>query len=91
MPSRLTVPVPVPVRVTAPTDALHCVFVIALAVRVGAALTVKVIDETALVHVPRPVAVSVTIIAPVVVGVKVGFNALALLNVPPVLVQVIVE
>ena len=77
--------------VTAPIDALHCVLVITLAVSVGAELTVNVIDDTAFEQLPKPAAVKVIVIAPVVVGVNVGFNALALLKVPPVLDQVIVE
>jgi hypothetical protein len=56
-----------------------------------AVLTVNVIEETALPQFPNPVAVNVTVIAPVVVGVKVGFRALALLKVPPVLDHVIAE
>jgi len=66
-------PATLPVKVTAPTELLHCVPVMALAVKVGIAFTVNVIEETALAHVPNPVAVRVMVMAPVVVGVKVGF------------------
>ena len=59
-----------------------------LAVRVTAVFTVKVKEEVASVQIPNPVAVKVIVISPVVVGVKVGFNAFALLKVPPVLDQV---
>ena len=54
-----------------------------LAVRVTAVFTVKVKEEVASVQIPNPVAVKVIVISPVVVGVKVGFNAFALLKVPP--------
>jgi len=48
-------------------------------------------EEDTFEHAPNPVAVSVIVIGPVVVGVKVGFNELALLKVPPALDQVIEE
>jgi hypothetical protein len=62
-----------------------------VAVSVGAWLTVNIIEEVGFEHTPNPVAVNVIVIGPVVVGVKVGFNALALLKVPPVLDHVIEE
>ena len=53
----------------------------------------RVIEETALAQVPEPnpAAVNVIVIGPVVDGVNVGFSALALSNVPPVLDQEMVE
>jgi len=85
-PSSVTVPATLPVSITEPTEALQLVLTILLAVRVTAGFTVNVKEETASEQASsNPVAVKVIVISPVVVGVKVGFNAFALLKVPPVL------
>jgi hypothetical protein len=84
----VTIPTSLPVKTTEPTEALQLVFTSELTLRVGVEFTFKVIEETAVEHVPIPVAVNVIVIAPIVVGVKVGFRAFGLLKVPPVLVHV---
>ena len=76
------------VRTADPAELLQVELTIEDAVKVGIVLTVRTILSETFEHDPCPVDVSVNVIAPVVVGVNVGFSAWMLSNVPPALVQV---